>query len=113
MNDPLKPSRREFLNLGTAAGAALLVSSQAHPDSAPGRQWAVRGKVMHVPEPDQLEVLPDALLVIDGNGLIASLEKGAGTAADSFRKDGRLLELGASQYLLPGLIDTHIHAPQW
>src|SRR5580704_3921151 len=113
MNDPLKPSRREFLNLGTAAGAALLVSSQARPDSPTGKQWAVRGKVMHVPEPDHLEVLPDALLVIDANGVIAGVEKGDGARADSFRRDGRLLEMGASQYLLPGLIDTHIHAPQW
>lgn len=113
MNDPLQPSRREFLNLGTAAGAALLASSPAYPDSATGKQWAVRGRVMHVPEPDHLEVLPDALLVIDGNGLIASLGKGDGPAAASFRREGRLLELGASQCLLPGLIDTHIHAPQW
>jgi guanine deaminase len=113
MNDPANPSRREFLNLGTAAGASLLVSSQASAADAVGRQWAVRGKLMHVPEPDHLEVLPDALLVIDANGLIASLEQGDGAAADGFRRDGRLLELGASQYLLPGLIDTHIHAPQW
>src|ERR1700722_17872822 len=103
MNDPLKPSRRKFLNLGTAAGAALLVSSQARADSTAGKQCAVRGKGMRVPEPDRLEVLPDALLVIDANGVIASVEKGDGAAAASFRRDGRLLEVGASQYLLPGL----------
>lgn len=32
---------------------------------------------------------------------------------DAARKAGKLTELSSDQYLLPGLIDLHVHAPQW
>ena len=118
MNDPSKQSRRDFLNLGAAAGASLLVEAglanpQGSPLKAPGTEWAVRGQLMHVPEPDQLEVLPDALVVIGPDGVIVRVERADGDSAAAFRRTGRLLELEPAQYLLPGLIDTHLHAPQW
>ncbi len=123
MSDPSNPSRRDFLGLGAAAGAALLVEAGL-PDSAsaaPFAQgspaspsaWAIRGKVMHVPEPDHLEALADALIVIGSDGVIERVDKGDAGLAAEFRSAGRLVELSHSQYLLPGLIDTHIHAPQW
>jgi guanine deaminase len=127
MGEPSDQSRREFLSLGAAAGAALLADvatsktassttpSTIRPPSAmsPGKAWAVRGKILQVPEPDHLESLPDALIVIGPDGVIERVDAGNGDSAASFRKSGRLLELGPSQYLLPGMIDTHIHAPQW
>lgn len=125
MGEPTDQSRRAFLNLGAAAGASVLleagisepasgaVSDPPKPSGSPGKQWAIRGKVMHVPEPDHLESLPDALLVIGADGVISHLDKGDSSAAESFRRAGNLLELSPTQYLLPGLIDTHIHAPQW
>ncbi|MES2603731.1 MAG: amidohydrolase family protein, partial [Pseudomonadota bacterium] len=126
MSEPSDHSRRDFLNLGAVAGAALLIdaavaqsaSAAAAPslDSVtipPGTAWAVRGKLWQVPEPDQLEALPDALVVIGSDGVITRVEAATDETAETFRRDGRLLELSRSQYLLPGLIDTHIHAPQW
>jgi len=118
MSNPSDRSRRDFLNLGAAAGASLLVdlslSESASAASIPGgTQWAVRGKVLQVPEPDHLEALPDALIVIGADGVISEVKKADEESAGSFRRAGRLLELVSSQYLLPGLIDTHIHAPQW
>jgi guanine deaminase len=75
-------------------------------------EWAVRGTAFHAPSPDRLEVLEDALIVIGADGVIVRVESGA-DAAQSFRNSGRLTELGPAQYLIPGLIDCHIHAPQW
>jgi hypothetical protein len=118
MSNPSDRSRRDFLNLGAAAGASLLVdlslSESASAASIPGgTEWAVRGKILQVPEPDHLEALPDALIVIGADGVISEVKKADEESAGRFRRAGRLLELVSSQYLLPGLIDTHIHAPQW
>ena len=129
MGEPSDQSRREFLNLGAITGAALLVDAAASTCASaavatappagtsaamsPGKAWAVRGKILQVPEPDHLESLPDALVVIGPDGVIERVDAGDSETAASFRKSGGLLELKPSQYLLPGMIDTHIHAPQW
>jgi guanine deaminase len=75
-------------------------------------EWAVRGTAFHAPSPDRLEVLTDALIVIGADGVIARVETD-GQSTESFRAAGRLTELGPQQYLIPGLVDCHIHAPQW
>ena|GEM_PF-4339961 len=71
MSDLSGQSRRDFFNLSAAAGASLLAVG-ATPDSASaatapeetaipsGTEWAVRGKVLQAPAPDQLEALADA-----------------------------------------------------
>lgn len=118
MGDPSDLSRRAFLNLGTTAGVALLMeagipqSASAVPETS-GGSWAVRGKLLQAPAPDHLEAWPDALIVIGPDGVISRAEKADSESAESFRQAGRLLELSPSQFLLPGLIDTHNHAPQW
>jgi guanine deaminase len=64
-----------------------------------------------------VDVLADALIEVDAGGTIASvlplsdpqharrLSEAAGT--------GQLVRLSPGQYLLPGFVDLHIHAPQW
>src|SRR6185437_7695384 len=37
----------------------------------------------------------------------------ASTEAERFAATGDLVTLGTTQYLLPGFVDLHIHAPQW
>jgi guanine deaminase len=118
MNDPSDTSRRAFLNLSAAAGASLMMKTgyAATPTPVPttsGGDWAVRGKVLQAPAPDHLEALPDVLIVIGSDGVISRAEKADSESTERFRQAGRLLELSPSQYLLPGLIDTHNHAPQW
>ena len=91
MSEPSDHSRREFLSLGAAAaGAALLADAATSiPASAaatappgtsaamtPGAAWAVRGKILQVPEPDHLESLPDALVIIGPDGVIERVEGG-------------------------------------
>ena len=67
----------------------------------------VRGTILQTPSPDTFEVLPDQLVTIDDEGVIESIVDGIGQAT------GADTDLGAGLVLLPGLIDTHIHAPQW
>ena len=114
-------SRRTFLQVGAAAGASLLgwpdavASGTAQPPGlpAPGTEWAVRGKLLQAPAPDQLESRLDALVIIGPDGVITHVQDADPAHVDPFRRTGRLLELTPTQYLLPGLIDTHVHAPQW
>ena len=79
--------------------------------------FAVRATLMHAPELGSIEVLPDALIEIGRDGTIAAV-----TAPDAVdydrrreaaRSAGDLFTLPNGSYLLPGLIDLHIHAPQW
>jgi len=61
---------------------------------------------MHTPSHDRLEVLPDQLLTVDESGSISgSRPAEAGDDAD--------VVLGPEVVLLPGMVDTHLHAPQW
>lgn len=57
------------------------------------------------------------MFVVDGEGMITHLHPEASAegqaALGGFRAAGRLTELAADQILLPGLVDLHVHAPQW
>ena len=76
----------------------------------------VLGNGFHTPTRDRLEVLTDCAFVIDGKGRIDSiLPPGAGqdrivTAAEA---SDTLHRLPKDAWLIPGLVDLHIHAPQW
>ena len=79
------------------------------------RAW--RGTVLHTPQRGGCELLRDALVVVDADGVIEALHP-AGSAASrtlaaDFAARGELIVLGESQYLLPGMVDLHVHAPQW
>ncbi|MDH4142879.1 MAG: amidohydrolase family protein [Chloroflexota bacterium] len=76
--------------------------------------FVVSARVMQTPAADRLQVIGDAVIAVDDGGLITAVEP-SGTAA------GRsLLDSGAAQLrtppdtvLIPGLVDLHVHAPQW
>jgi len=77
----------------------------------------VGGTIMHAPDRGGLEIVTDALVEIGPAGAIEAVfapgssdyAENRATAAAS----GRMLALSKDQYLLPGLVDLHIHAPQW
>jgi len=69
--------------------------------------FTLRAAVLHTPAPDTLEHWPDALIVVDASGSIQSVQPYNGQTPDN------LLTLPPGHILLPGLIDLHIHAPQW
>jgi guanine deaminase len=73
--------------------------------------------VLHTPARGQLEILRDALIVVGGDGIIKAIHRreAAETQEQARRFAARddLITFGSDQYLLPGLVDLHIHAPQW
>ncbi|PFG56272.1 guanine deaminase [Vibrio sp. ES.051] len=79
---------------------------------------AILGSVYHTPTLGSFEQLENALIVFDSEtGLIESVTNPAHTdyAAQirHFKNLGGLETLKTGQYILPGMIDLHIHAPQW
>ncbi|KAI8330477.1 guanine deaminase [Chlamydoabsidia padenii] len=80
----------------------------------------IYGTLVHTPIKGKLEVLTNTLLVTDDKGVITLLKQGtpkeevptlleqAGLSADT-----KVRYLSNSQFLMPGFIDTHLHAPQY
>jgi len=75
------------------------------------------GDAFHAPERGAFEFLPQALFEIDGAGTIAAVTRrddaGYGTALAGAEAVGRLVRLADGTVLLPGLVDLHVHAPQY
>lgn len=82
-----------------------------------GADRAFLGTALHTPVLGELEVLRNALIVVGGDGAIKAIHRQGGPLAEReaqrFAAAGQLVTLGSDQYLLPGLVDLHIHAPQW
>ena len=93
------------------------MASGYDPDPEATIDQAFLGPALHAPERGAIEALANALIVVDEGGVIgavldAGADEGRRVAAD-LRAAGRLTELKAGQVLIPGLIDLHVHAPQW
>lgn len=82
-----------------------------------GADRAFLGTALHAPVCGELEILRDILMVVGADGTIKAIH-GQGSPlgereAQRFAAAGQLVTLRSDQYLLPGLVDLHIHAPQW
>ncbi|WP_419758557.1 amidohydrolase family protein [Acidisoma sp.] len=76
--------------------------------------WAIWGRAIHAP--DAVDVLPRALITVDAAGTIISVEPYVlenDAKLRGFSDSGHLITLAADQVLLPGLVDLHVHAPQF
>ena len=75
------------------------------------------GTILHTPDRGRLEYLPDALIVAGADGAITAVHPGgSGRAAQEAARlaaQGALVRLTPGQFLVPGFIDLHVHAPQW
>lgn len=64
-----------------------------------------------------VEVLRDVLVSVDAegtiDGVLRSGEDGHAAAREAARRDGRLSVLPEGTVLMPGLVDLHVHAPQY
>ena len=82
------------------------------PNAATSPLLTLQGRVM-----DAQALHDDAILVIDACGVIEALHVAASpgyeAARDRAAEAGTLLSLTPAQILLPGLVDLHVHAPQW
>jgi guanine deaminase len=76
-------------------------------------EHAYLGTAFHAPAHDRLEVLAGRLIVVDDGGTITAVHPAGSPEIARFRAAGELTELKPGQYLLPGLVDLHVHAPQW
>ena len=81
------------------------------------RHKTVRATFFHAPLIGAVEVLADALITVDGAGRIASVLQPedwryAATLAES-AATASLLTLPTGHVVIPGLVDLHIHAPQY
>jgi guanine deaminase len=78
---------------------------------------AFLGTALHAPVRGQLEMLRDVLIVVGRDGAIKAVHRDdspeAAVLARRFAATGDLVTFGPEQFLLPGLVDLHIHAPQW
>nr|WP_314064820.1 guanine deaminase [uncultured Vagococcus sp.] len=65
----------------------------------------------------KVDVLKDALFLIDDHGVIAEVIERKESSYDSilakYEQSEYFIALGENEYLLPGMVDLHIHAPQW
>ncbi|KAL3487229.1 hypothetical protein BJX62DRAFT_213946 [Aspergillus germanicus] len=72
-----------------------------------------QGAVIHSTDPQTLETLENATLVVT-DGRISSFYKSPDEIpADTFPADSPIHRLPPGEFLIPGFVDTHNHAPQW
>ncbi|GAA5942676.1 hypothetical protein JCM1841_004149 [Sporobolomyces salmonicolor] len=84
-------------------------------------RWMFKGTIVSARPDRSLSILEASLLVVDKDGFIAHLEAAsspASRAALEMVERGEVpkecfVELGRNGWLLPGFVDTHIHAPQY
>lgn len=78
------------------------------------------GRLVHSRSLENLEIIPNAVIGVEPNGTIAFVHESNQSAevlrdhcsADGF--DGvPVVQLTPTQFLFPGMVDTHLHAPQW
>lgn len=76
--------------------------------------YVIAGRLMQTPAADRLQVVDEALIAVDDAGRIAAVESaGTPAGAELRRSTTDLRGTAPGTVLLPGLVDLHVHAPQW
>lgn len=79
------------------------------------------GRIVNPKSLKHLEILPKAALGVRNDGKIAFLKSGVpediASLENEYASEGfsnaETIYLRSSEFLSPGMIDTHLHAPQW
>lgn len=80
---------------------------------------AFYGTVIQSKSLSELAIIENALILVDGNGTITTLEaevpkdKVIQRLESLHTSEYNLTELCRGQFIMPGFVDTHNHAPQW
>lgn len=78
---------------------------------------SVLASIIHAPTCGTLVHTEKAYISIEATGRIGSIllphDADYQSAIGTARKAGNLVEFPSGQYLIPGFVDLHIHAPQW
>lgn len=73
--------------------------------------------IMHAPVCGQVDICLDALMIVGDDGQIVEVirpnEPNYEQKKSEARDNNNLVQLPNNQFLLPGFVDLHIHAPQW
>ena len=81
------------------------------------REKIILGSFIHSPNRGKVEILKNALLLINADGkvieLIESSESRYSSILNESKSSNALYEISNHQYIIPGFTDLHIHAPQW
>mgnify|MGYP001343755862 FL=1 len=81
------------------------------------REKIILGSFIHSPNRGKVELLKNALLLINADGkvieLIESSESRYSSILNESKSSNALYEISNHQYIIPGFTDLHIHAPQW
>ena len=81
------------------------------------REKLILGSFIHSPNRGKVELLKNALLLINADGkvieLIESSESRYSSILNESKSSNALYEISNHQYIIPGFTDLHIHAPQW
>jgi guanine deaminase len=72
-----------------------------------------RGALVQARGPADLEALEDAAVAVDDDGTITAVEPAASAAGARLLAGAPVERMPAGTWLLPGLVDLHVHAPQW
>lgn len=74
----------------------------------------VKGTAFTFDEHNQFQLLKDTLFLIDEAGMITRIVlPSEASYDDEWANAEKKVALAKHEYLLPGMIDLHIHAPQW
>lgn len=82
----------------------------------------VRGKLLHgtfihAPRPGEIEVFADALMAVGEDGTITAIyppdHVDRQRIETEAKAQNRLMEFAPTDYIIPGFVDLHVHAPQY
>lgn len=77
----------------------------------------IHGTYFSSKDANHVQAVQDALIMIDTTGMIGRILKPDNHEYDEAlaqaKRQDRLVQLGPDEYVLPGFIDLHEHAPQW
>ena len=77
----------------------------------------LQATAFHSTGPESFEILENRLFCINRDGTLGAVlapgDPACGPCLDESKRAGIFTRLGKGQFLLPGFIDTHVHAPQW
>jgi guanine deaminase len=81
------------------------------------RMFGVEATIIDAPVLGEVRIRERAIVVVNDTGTIEDVMEAGTTAHAIAREDliyrGALHRFGSGEYLLPGIIDLHNHAPQW
>lgn len=81
------------------------------------KSFAIEGKAFYSQSFDQVKVIDKGIFLVNDEGFIEDLYEKSHSDYENIRKklleEGNLRVLSDDEYILPGFIDLHNHAPQW